>query len=188
MTRALNIRAQYFGFRSLAAHLPGCPHAGTDTWEATRYTDTTWDGETVRETTIRLACHDCGVVAFETFDAAPSSFECTHADNVGYGARPEKAAGLWLHPGPPIWHGHEAGPTTYYVTQIRDRPRAPADVAGVVGWHLGPRGGVRWGAGIGQTDSGCVREGAGRDWTSRRAAVAWIAARLAEISIAERAA
>jgi hypothetical protein len=180
MTRSLNIRAQYFDFRPVAGHLPDCPRAGSDVWEATRYT---WHGfdaaETVRETTFRLACHDCGVVAFETFDGPSSGFRCTHARHVGYASRPERVGGLWLHPGPPIWDDDDRGPSAYYVTETRDRPRDPADVAGVVAWHLGPRGGVRWGAGLGQTDSGCVRESAGQDWPSRRAAVAWIAARLA---------
>jgi hypothetical protein len=188
MTRSLNIRAQYFDFRPAAGHLPDCPRAGTDVWEATRYTDVSFDGETVRETTIRLACHDCGAVTFETFDGPSSAFQGTHARHVGYASRPEKVGGLWLHPGPPIWHDDDRGPTAYYVTETRDRPCDPADVAGVVGWHLGPRGGVRWGAGVGQTASGCVRESSGRDWPSRRAAVAWIAARLAARVAAERAA
>jgi hypothetical protein len=179
MTRSLHIRAQYFDFQPVAGHLPECPHAGTDTWEATRYIRRSFDGETVQEVTFRVACHECGVVAFETFDGPSSSFQGTHARHIGYASRPEKVSGLWLHPGPPIWQGDDRGPTAYYVTETRDRPRDPAGVAGVVGWSLGPRGGVRWSAGLGQTNTGCVHESAGQTWPTRRAAVAWIAARLA---------
>jgi hypothetical protein len=178
MTRSLNIRAQYFDFRPVAGHLPDCPRAGTDVWETTRYTWHSFDGETVRETTFRVACHDCGVVAFETFDGPPSGFQGTHASIVGYGSRPEKVCGLWLHPGPRLWDGDDHGPAAFYVTETRDRPRDLADMAGVVAWHMGPRGGTRWAAGLGQTSSGCVRESSGQDWPSRRPAVAWIAAQV----------
>jgi hypothetical protein len=169
-----NISSLYFRFRPVAGHLPDCRHHGTDAWEVTRHVWDGLDGET-RETTIRLACHDCGVVHFEHAGAA-MSMETTHASEIGYGSRPERVAGLWLHPGPRIWDGDERGPTAFYVTRTKDRPRVPGDVLGVVGWHLGPRHGVRWGAGLGATGHGTVLVSADQDWPSRRAAVAWIAA------------
>jgi hypothetical protein len=178
-SRGQHISALYFGYRPVAGHLPECSRAGTDVWEATRFTWDGLDGET-RETTFRFACLECGVVAFQSFDGAVSGLEHTHATEIGYGTRPERVAGLWLHPGPRIWHGDERGPTAYYVTRGKDRPRQPADVAGMTGWHLGRRGGLRWSAGLGATDYGTVQTSAGQDFASRRAAVAWIAAQLAD--------
>ena len=177
---ARNISSLYFRYEPVAAHLPDCPHAGTDMWEATRFTWRGFDGE-VRDDTLRLACHACGAVAFMAADREMPEVERTSASEIGYASRPERVAGLWLHPGPRIWRGDDRGPTSYYVTVARDRPRVPGDVAGVVGWQLGPRGGVRWAAGLGLTGTGRAREPAGQDWPSRRAAVAWIAARIAEV-------
>jgi hypothetical protein len=171
-----NLRSLYFKFQPVAGHMPGCTRAGTDLWEVTRFTRD-WDGDT-RQTTFRFACHDCGVVAFESIDGPMASVEHTHASEIGYGSRPEKVAGLWLHPGPRIWHGDDRGPTAYYVTRTKDRPQSPDDVAGVVGWHLGPRHGIRWSAGLHPTDHGTVTTTSGQDWSSRRAAVAWIAAQV----------
>jgi hypothetical protein len=169
----------YFGYLSPAGHLPGCPHAGTGIWEATQHVRRGPDGE-ARETTFRFACHDCGVVHFESIDGAMSSFETTHATEAGYGSKPEKVLGLWLWPGPRIWHGDERGPMAYYVTRDKERPRAPGDVAAVVGWGTGPRGGTRWRAGLEPSDYGTVKTPAGQDFPSRRAAVAWVAAQIGE--------
>jgi hypothetical protein len=176
-----HIASVYFRFGPVAGHLPDCPRAGTGIWEVTRHARDGLNGET-RETTIRVACFDCGVVRFETFNGAPMSTETTHASETGYGSRPEKVAGLWLHPGPRIWHGDDRGPTAYYVTRTKDRPRVPADAIGIVGWHLGKRHGVRWGAGLQPTDYGTVARAADQDWPSRRAAVAWIAAQIAAVT------
>jgi hypothetical protein len=179
---AQSIRTLYFGFRPVAGHMPECSRAGTDTWEATGFTHSGPDGE-IRETTLRFACHECGVVAFESLDGPMPSLEFTHATEIGYGSRPERVAGLWLHPGPRVWHGDGRGPCAFYVTQGKDRPREPGDVAGLAGWHLGKRGGVRWSAGLGLTDHGTVKTAAGQEFTSRRAAVTWIAAQLAGESL-----
>jgi hypothetical protein len=48
--------------------------------------------------------------------------------------------------------------------------------AAACGWSLGPRGGVRWGAGIGATEYGTVLRGSEQSWPSRRAAVGWVVA------------
>jgi hypothetical protein len=169
-----NISSLYFRFRPVAGHEPGCPREGTDTWEVTWYVrDFPRD-----ETTIRLACADCGTVAFFAADGSLST-EHTHASQIGWGSRPDKVAGLWLHAGPPVWYRDDRGPTAYYVTTTPARPSEPGQAAGIVGWHTGPRGGIRWGAGLDPTDHGTVAVAAGRDFSSRRAAVAWIAAQLA---------
>lgn len=172
-----SIGSLYFQFRPVAGHLAGCSREGTDVWESTRFTWEGFDGET-KETTFRFACDECGVVAFESVDGPMSSLECTHASQVGYGSRPERVAGLWLHPGPRLWRGDEHGPCAFYVTHGKDRPRQPGDVAGIVAWHLGKRGGVRWSAGLEATEYGTAKTAAGQDFASRRAAVAWIAAHL----------
>jgi hypothetical protein len=172
-----DIAALYFGFGPVAGHCAGCPREGTDVWEVTRYRRKNFGGD-VRETTLRFACHECGAVLFESFDGQSTSFETTHGAEAGYGSKPERVLGLWLWPGPRIWHGDERGPTAYYVTRSKERPRVPADVAGMVGWHTGPRGGVKWAAGLAPTEHGTVKTPSGQDFGSRRAAVAWIAARI----------
>jgi hypothetical protein len=60
---AKSIDALYFGYRPVAGHLKGCRLHGTDTWEVTRHTWESFSGEKYEET-IRLACHECGVVHF----------------------------------------------------------------------------------------------------------------------------
>jgi hypothetical protein len=168
-----DIGALYFGYRWAALHEPGCPRQGTDSWEATQYIREGLDGE-VRETVLRLACHDCGAVTFET-TAGPAQVQHARGADIGYGRRPEKTAGLWLHPGPRLWPGEEHGPREFLVTRTPDRPREPGDAVGKVAWQLGPRGGIRWTAGLGVTSHGTARADAGRDFPSRHAAVAWIA-------------
>jgi hypothetical protein len=164
----------YFRYRSVAGHFEGCSRRGTDVWEVTRFTWDSFSGDT-RETTIRLACRECGVVHFETADG-PGGMETTHASQIGYASRPDKVLGVWLHPGPRIWHYDERGPVSYLVTASKEAPRSPEDVLGRIAWHLGRRGGVKWGAGAGCTDHGTVLTPAGQDFASRRAAVAWLVA------------
>lgn len=177
---AKSIDALYFGYKPVAGHAEDCLRRGTDVWEVTRHTEyvPSWS-DRHPEVTLRLACHECGVIYFQTTGAEPS-FQTTHASEIGYASRPEKVAGVWLHPGPRIWHGDERGPSRFYVTATKDRPRQPADVLGMVGWSLGRRGGVRWGAGVGCTGHGTVEVSSGdQTWTSRRAAVAWVVANAA---------
>jgi hypothetical protein len=176
---SLGISTHYFGFRPVAGHFEGCPHHGTDVWEVTRYRETRFDGE-VRETVFRFACHDCGVVHLETVDGEPGTTETTSGSEVGYAATPERVAGLWLWAGPRMFYRDEHGPRSFYVTETRTRPRSPADTVGIVSWGLGPRYGVKWQAGMGVSDHSTVTVRAEQNFTSRRAAVAWIAGQLAE--------
>jgi len=174
---AKTIDALYFDYKPVAGHAEDCSRRGTDVWEVTRHTEyvPSWS-DRHPEVTLRLACFECGVVHFERHtDGEPSGTETTHADEVGYAGKPERVAGVWLHPGPRIWHGDERGPSRFYVTTTKDRPRQPGDVLGIVGWSLGRRGGTRWSAGAGCTGHGTVEVSSGdQTWPSRRAAVAWV--------------
>ena len=172
---AKSIDALYFGYKPVAGHLEGCRYRGTDTWEVTRHTWESFSGDRCEET-IRLACHECGVVHFRGPGDGLGSFETTHATQVGYAGKPERVAGAWLHPGPRIWYGDDRGPTVFFVTASKEQPRRPEDVLGRVGWSLGPRHGLRWSAGLGCTGHGTVLRGAEQTWPSRRAAVAWVIA------------
>jgi hypothetical protein len=169
-----NISTLYFDYRPVAGHMPTCSRTGTDVWEATDFRRENFDGETT-EYTFRFACFECGVVKFFRFGAGPDGTEGTFASQVGFGSAPERVRGLWLHPGPRFWHDDGRGPTAFYVTLGKDRPRVPADVLGAVGWHLGKRGGVRWSAGLGCTSYGRVQISSEQEFGSRRAAVTWIA-------------
>jgi hypothetical protein len=169
-----NIDDLYFRYRPVAGHLEDCPRYGTDVWEVTRFTGDGPGGER-RETTIRYACRQCGVVGFEG-TGGEMSIEHTHASQVGYGSKPERVLGVWLHPGPRIWYCDDRGPAAYLVTAGKEPPARPEDVLGEVGWCLGPRHGVRWGAGLGRAGHDTVLTSSGRTWASRRAAVAWVVA------------
>jgi hypothetical protein len=128
----------------------------------------------------RFACHDCGAVHMETIDGEPGTFETTSSAKVGYASRPEKVARLWLWPGPLMFYDDDKrGPMAFYVTETKTRPRQPADTVGLVSWGFGPRYGIKWQAGMGVSDHHTVAVRAEQDFTSRRAAVAWIAGELA---------
>jgi len=163
----------YFDYGPAAAHTAGCPRAGTDVWEVTRHQYASYSGDRT-EVTIRLACHDCGAVHFER-SGHELATENTHASQIGYASKPDRVAGLWLWPGPRIWPGDDRGPASYLITAAKDRPRRPEHVLGRVAWSLGRRGGIRWSAGLGCGPGGGVLTASGQTWTSRRAAVAWVA-------------
>lgn len=166
----------YFRYRPVSGHASDCPAAADNAWQVAEYRHESFDG-TKTETVLRLVCDRCGGVRFFT-SHDEMSYETTNVANIGFGAKPERVAGLWLHPGPPIWHGHEWGPMAFYVTTTKERPRVVADVAGVIAWRQGKRGGQRWDAGIGLTDYGSIQTGAGRDFATRHAAAAWIKSEL----------
>jgi hypothetical protein len=172
MTFIRDISLQYFGFRPALRHLGGCARTGSEACDATVHTWESADGRSV-ETTFRLACPDCGAMTFFGFDSEAST-EFTSSADIGFGSKPERVAGLWLHPGPRLLRGDEHGPAAFYVTRGKDRPRDPADVLGAVAWHFGPRLGVKWSAGLGLTERGNAQTRADRDFGSKRAAVNWV--------------
>lgn len=171
-----HITSLYFEYNPVNGHAPGCRREGSDLWEVTRYAYESFSGET-KETTVRLLCAECGAAVFFSIDGTLAE-EHTDVSVIGFGSRPERVAGLWLHPGPVLWRGEGHGPARFYVTRSKGRPRAPEDVLGAVAWRFGPRGGIRWNAGLGLTPHGIIQTSADSDFTSRRAAVAWIAAQL----------
>lgn len=173
---ARHIDTLYFGYRPVAGHMENCSRRGTDIWEVTRYVEDVpeWSNREA-EVTLRLACHECGVVHFETSHGFGSS-ETALARNTGYGSKPEKVLGAFLYPGPPVIYDDKRGPVSYLVTSSKNLPLRPEDVLGRVGWVRGPRGGVKWGAGAGWNDGGTVAKPGGQDFASKRAAVAWVLA------------
>jgi len=188
-----HISSLYFDYRPVGRHQAGCAAAASNRWEVTEYTwAPSWSSKT--EYTIRLACPECGNAVFfawkedDNAEEVPVKREQVSAKYIGYGSKPERCAGLWLHAGPSLGYGVDKdGPTAYYLTTTKEQPRTPEDVAGIVGWKTGPRGGIRWVAGVGCTDRGTMgctdRGSAGRiadhDFGSRPAAVKWVAAELA---------
>lgn len=168
-----HISKQYFDYQPVAAHEPVCSRYETDVWEVTVRREQHWETEELRETVIRAACFECGVIHLETTAGADTSSQTTHALQQGYASAPLYVNGAWLWPGPRIWTGDDRGPTAYFVTRAKERPRSGDDVVAMIGWGLGRRGGIRWHAGIGYTGYG-VKQAAPRDFSSRRAAVRWI--------------
>lgn len=171
-----DIKSLYFDYTSPVWHEPGCSHAIGGQLDVGLYR---YEGREIQEFTLRLMCPGCGAVTFVSMNGEPD-MERTDTSAIGFGLKPEKVAGLWLHPGPPLWRGEEHGPTKFYVTRTKDRPRAPEDVDGIVGWSPGRRGGIHWQAELAAVkyDMVVAKETADRDFKSRPAAVKWIAAHL----------
>lgn len=167
----------YFGYQSAARHAPDCPRKGTGLMEVSKSVELDFHGQ-VREETYRFACGKCGT-AFFVYSDHDLSTESTSASQIGFGSKPQKVAGLWLHPGPRLAYFDQNGPWNYLVTRDSQRPASPSDVVGKTGWHCGKRGGVRWSAGTGYDEHGYVTRAADHDFGSRTAAVKWIAAALA---------
>ena len=174
-----HIAQQYFDYQPAAGHLEACSRHGSDVWEVTRWQErglsSSYDDE-IRQTVIRLVCQECGVIHSEIITGEPTT-ETTSSAVLGFGSRPIREAGLWLWAGPLIWNGDDRGPTTFFVTADKARPRSADDVLGVVGWGLGQRGGISWFAGTGYTGWG-VKEAAPGKFHTRRGAAKWIAAEL----------
>lgn len=177
-----HISSLYFDYRPAGWHLAGCAAAVSNRWEVTEYT---WQPSYIpkSEHTIRLFCPECGAAMFFSWqendeaDKPTVEREQTRAEHIGYGSKPERVAGLFLHAGPPLLCGQ--GPDAYYLTRTKDRPRARGDVAGMVGQKRGRRGGIRWVAGIGCGELGGIERAADGDFASKAAAVKWVAGELA---------
>lgn len=171
-----DIASLYFRYKPVAGHVNGCSYFGTNIFEISKFQYESFEGQ-IKSTAYRLFCPECGVIHFEMFDGDAST-ETTHANKLGYGSRPQQMGNLWLWPGPPVFSGDDRGPAEYYVTTTNKRPEQTSDVAGMVGWALGQRGAVKWGAGVGCTRYGTAQRAAKQRFSSRRAAVKWIAEQL----------
>lgn len=181
----LDIGAQYFGFYPVGGHGQECPLLGTNVWEVTRHRVERYPaGEPyVSEVTLRMHCPKCGMVHFQTGDG--DSSETTHVSQIGYGTKPERCCGLWLHAGPPLISRDGYGPYVFYVTGSPEPPTSPADVIGAVSHYFSPRRALRW-----MGAHGCRYQGEGKvhsnqdGFKSRRAAVQWVVDQHAAVAVA----
>lgn len=180
----LTIADHYLGFTPTTSHLKDCKFAGTDMWEVARLHRTRRRaaeyGGDYTETIVRLLCRTCGVVHMDHGESWGT--QTTTTEQIGYGAKPQRCAGLWLHPGPVRYnHADSHEPELLYVTGSQTPPADHTDVIGIIGWERpfnGSRyGAVRWWAGLGVTEDGRARTLAPEDLTlkSRTAATRWVA-------------
>lgn len=172
-----DINSLYFGYRPVGWHEPGCPRQDTGLWEVGQHSYVNFDG-VLKESTLRFVCTECGAAAFFSTDGMHTE-EYTGTGHIGFGSKPQQVMGLWLHAGPALYRGEKHGPSEFYVTRSKDRPASPEDIVAAVAWGLGPRGGIRWAIGFGETQYGLVQSRWG--WfSSRRAAVKRVAEVLAD--------
>lgn len=168
----LGTRRLYFEFQPVAEHKPDCPRRGTALVEATKQVEFDLDGE-VEQETYRFACGECGEALFVFSDQDLDS-ERTNADQIGFGAKPERVGDLWLHPGPRLLADDEKGPWEYLVTREGTRPETTDAVVGKIRSVPGPRGGPCWSAAVGYDENGFVTANAEELFRSKRTAVGWI--------------
>lgn len=178
-----SIHEQYFGFRPVAGHMPDCPLYGTNMWEVTKHRTESLVGEPV-EVTIRMICRKCGIVQSETGTGEASAGTFTEA--IGYGCRPMRSFGLWLHPGP-AYRFDDRGPESYFVTGSPDPPANESEVIGVISRYQTPRDATRWRGGYGYRTGGGVDQ-AEDGISSRNKAVHWVADQHAAVQAAVAAA
>lgn len=171
-----SIHEQYFGFRPVAGHMPDCPLYGTDMWEVTRNRAEPLGGGQA-EITIRMICRKCGVVQSETGTGEAS--ESTSTEKIGYGSRPSRSFGLWLHPGPAFAYLDDRGPESYFVTGSPTPPATESEVIGIISCYQTRRDATRWRGGYGYRTGGGVEQ-AEEGLSSRNKAVHWVADRHAE--------
>lgn len=183
-----SISETYLGFVPMTSHRPTCSRAGTSLWEVARIhrerLRSQEAGGPRTETTVRMVCTECGVVHLDRGENWATTGTTTR--EIGYGAKPIRCAGLWLHPGPiyPVRDG--ADPDAYYVTGSPERPADPRDVIGIIGsyqpWDGIRNRAVRWWAGVGLTELGNGRTLAPDDLVlkSKTAAAKWVADQHAE--------
>lgn len=177
----LRISEHYFEFDRLE-HRDGCKLFGTGMWEVARMRIEAGPVFAEDQVVTRMLCRQCAAVHLVAADA--DKRRATSIDQIGYGGRPERAAGLWLHPGPPMFPGDDDGPWEYYASGSPDAPARPEDVIGLIARRHGQRGGTLWRAGYG------VRKGTYRGYhvdrqgphyfRSRAAAAKWLAAQHAQ--------
>ncbi|MFC6885261.1 MULTISPECIES: hypothetical protein [Actinomadura] len=170
----------YFDFAPLDDHRPTCSRAGTALWEVARLGRSRLrsqeSGGDYTETTLRMLCRECGVVRLERGEGL--IHELTNVAQIGYGGKPSRCAGLWLHPGPLFGYREldELGPETFYATGSATAPTAREDVIGTVSWYKTERRATRWSAGYRLTEYGnAARVPNPNHFSSKTAAARWIA-------------
>lgn len=177
-----SIHRTYFGYAPLGGHEPGC-RAGNSGWEVSIATDERYrvdqsTGEEVDHSAadVRLVCRSCRrVVLFHL--RGMNSYEYTHVDRIGYGTKPERCAGVWLHAGQPLTYlSDDPGPWDYYVTGSPTPPADESEVLGIMSRNLTPRQAQRWLAGYGQRPGGGAITSTDERFKTKTAAVRWITA------------
>lgn len=159
----------YFGWHHGIGHRPGCRTPNLDfSWQ------TAPKASGAESMTVRIVCLNCGA-AFVLKGTDPE-YHGTTAQHLGYGSPTYKAAGLWVHAGPT--RPYEDEPDAYLITRTSAPPRSGADVLGFAARTRGPRGGIKWAAGLGVYDRGVstVTTAGPEDLPSMTAAVRWVAA------------
>lgn len=186
MTIRDHIGHQYFGYRPVPGHASECTQGPASRWEVATHVDYGFgehDRE-VRRESLRLTCTECGAVRFygTTPDFGPGlEVDITTTAGLGFGAAPERVAGVWLWPGPLALYAEKHGPESYLVTAYKVRPSSPGAVVGLIGWGRNlarSNGAVRWHAGVGCTEWGSIKEAAPDHFTSKTAAAKWLAGQL----------
>lgn len=183
-----HIGRQYFGYEPVSGHTDDCTQGPGSKWEVSIYVEYGFGehDQDVRHENIRLTCTECGAVRYYRTGHEDYGFglkrDHTSTAEVGFGAAPERVAGVWLWPGPLMEFAEKHGPESYLVTAYKVRPTSPGAVVGLIGWGRNAariNGAIRWHAGLGCTDWGSIKDPAPGPFTSRTAAAKWIAAQLA---------
>lgn len=190
----------YVDWKPFAAHADGCKRTG---WDVREHRIEHISGR--REIAVRAICAEtggCGRV-FELHvslaaDRDPETEDLRSGegwssggvDLIGYGTKPQRVGGVWLHAGPPIagW-ARDEGPEWWYVTRSATPPTGRAGTLGKV-FALRKNGRMiksRFGGGAGwkrdRYDVELLRE-IRDDLTSRTAAARWVEQRAAELAAA----
>lgn len=188
MTIMESIGRQYFSYEPVGGHTNDCTQGPGSRWDVATYIEYGFgdQDQDVRHENIRLTCTECGAVKFYRTghpDYGPGlKIDRTSTAELGFGAAPERVAGVWLWPGPLALYAEKHGPESYLVTAYKVRPSSPGAVVGLVGWARNlarSNGAIRWYAGLGCTEWGSIKEAAPDHFTSRTAAAKWLAGQLA---------
>lgn len=187
MTIRNNIGRSYFGYRPVPGHTDECSQGPASRWEVATHVEYRLgdDDQEIRRESLRLTCTECGAV--RVYSTNPEfglglEVDRTNTAELGYGAAPERVAGVWLWPGPLALYAEKHGPESYLVTAYKVRPSSPGAVVGLIGWGRNlsrSNGAVRWHAGVGCTEWGSIKEEAPDYFTSKTAAAKWLAGQLA---------
>lgn len=165
-----SIHRTYFGYAPLGGHEHGC-RADNGGWEVSIATDERVDHDNVAD--LRLVCRSCGRVVL----LHGKNYEFTSVERIGYGSKPERCAGVWLHAGQPLTYlSTDPGPWDYYVTGYLTPPADESEVLGIITRAITPRGAQRWLAGYGQRPGGGAITNTDERFKTKFAAVRWITA------------
>lgn len=199
----MSAERDYFDWRPTPAHGKGCKQTRWEVRE--RRTDYPSSGR--EDIDLQLVCPEvggCGVAITWSFSLAPDKdeesgdprsgigYSSGPVAHIGYGVKPVRVNGVWLHSGPPLLPGYGDGPDYYLVTSSPSPPAGWADVLGVIGQvrRHGRQLKGRWFATADYAEGrhgGMSPQQTAEDRTSRTAAVAWVIAQTEATETAEAA-